>query len=200
MPKKVDRQERRQTIAAAVGRIASERGMHDVSFREVASEAGVSVALVQHYFGTKENLLITTLDIHSAAMADRIGKHMAGLKPGATALDRLRVVFGAFIPVDAESRSAMVLYHEFAVLALTDDALRSAEAFRNGARLLGFLAEQLRSLRNEGVLGEEFEPELEAQALLALVLGLSLGVLLNQTDVSDANAALESHLKRLACS
>ncbi|MDZ5697470.1 helix-turn-helix domain-containing protein [Chelativorans sp. M5D2P16] len=37
-------------------RVASHEGLHAVSFRAVATEAGVSLRLVQYYFGTKAGL------------------------------------------------------------------------------------------------------------------------------------------------
>ena len=81
VPKKVDHAQRRREISAAVVRLAARRGLQGVSFREVAAEAGVSVSLVQHYFGTKENLLLGTLDIQSAAMGEHVGRRLAGLGP-----------------------------------------------------------------------------------------------------------------------
>lgn len=165
-----------------------------MTFREVAAEAGVSVSLVQHYFGTKENLLVTTLDLHSAAMGERIGGQIAALGPEAGPLDRLRAVAGAFIPVDAETRAAMLLYHGFAAAALTDEALRTGAAFRNATNLLAYIAGQLAMT---GDLAEGVDPDVEARALLALVLGLSIGVLLEQTSVSDAGAVLDAHFLRL---
>jgi AcrR family transcriptional regulator len=197
VPKKVDHQERRREIAAAVGRIASDRGLQGVSFREVAAEAGVSVSLVQHYFGTKENLLVTTLDIHSAAMADRIAEHLASLRPDAGPLDRVRAVVGAFLPADAVSRAAMHLYHGFAAVALTDGTLRRTEAFRNEASLVGYLAGQLTEAREAGDLADGVDPDLAARALVALVLGLSLGVLLERTSLREANAVVDTHLAQL---
>ena len=38
-------------------RTAAARGLHATGMREVAAEAGVSLRLVQYYFGTKEELL-----------------------------------------------------------------------------------------------------------------------------------------------
>jgi AcrR family transcriptional regulator len=39
--------------------IVAERGLDDVSVREVASAAGVSIGTVQHYFRTKDDMLFT---------------------------------------------------------------------------------------------------------------------------------------------
>ncbi|HKY14420.1 MAG TPA: TetR family transcriptional regulator C-terminal domain-containing protein [Microthrixaceae bacterium] len=198
MPKKVDHDERRKEIAGAVGRLATENGLQGVSFREVAAEAGVSVALVQHYFGTKENLLVTTLDLHSAQMAERIAADLVSLGADAEPLDRIRAVTTAFLPTDAASRDAMLLYLGFGAAALTDDALRSAAAFRNGTGLMAYLASELTQARDAGRLADGVDPEVEGLALVALLLGLSLSVLLDQVELDSARAAVDGHLGRLA--
>ena len=194
MPKRVDHGARRREIAAAVARIARDRGLQGVSFREVAAEAGMSVSLVQHYFGSKENLLTGTLDIQSAVMGERILRRLGELGPDPRPLDRLRTVARAFLPTDDESTAAMLLYHGFAAAALTDESLRSAAAFRNARNLLDFMAGQLALAQESGELADGIVPEVAASALLALVLGLSLTVLLDQALPSDAEAVLDAHL------
>lgn len=197
VPKKVDHEQRRREIAAAVARLAAHRGLQAVSFREVAAEAGVSVSLVQHYFGTKENLLIGTLDIRSEAMDQYIGARLAELGPDPRPLDLLRTVALAFLPTDEESRAAMLLYLGFAAAALTDEALRGAEFFRNGRNLRAFIADQLDLARQGGEVADDLDVHLEAQAILALLLGLSLSVLLDPTESDGAEAVVHSHIERL---
>jgi TetR/AcrR family transcriptional regulator, transcriptional repressor of bet genes len=197
VPKKVDHQQRRREIAAAVGRIARERGLQGVNFREVAGEAGVSVSLVQHYFGTKENLLIGSLDIQSARLGDHIFQLVGSLGPEASPFDRLRTVIGAFLPNDDESRTAMLLYHGFAAVALTDAKLRRAEAFQNEANLRDFIAGQLQLAAETNQLAGGIEPAVEARGIVSLMLGLSLGLLLERITTADADAVLDAHLGRL---
>ena len=60
MPKRVDHAERRRQIVEAVCRITVKGGLASATFREVAAEAGVSVRLVQYYFGTKDELMLST--------------------------------------------------------------------------------------------------------------------------------------------
>ena len=143
MPKIVDHDERRRMIAAAVTDIAATEGLGDVSFRTVADRAGVSVSLVQHYFGDKANLLKTTLQIQSEAMNAHLAAKLADLgdTPGPIAL--LRAVASAFLPVDDISRRSMLVYQGFAAAALTDDTLRHSEMFANGRQLIEFFADQL---------------------------------------------------------
>src|SRR6478735_4379836 len=60
MPKRVDHAIRRREITDAVCRITVKGGLTAATFREVAAEAGVSVRLVQYYFGSKDELLLAT--------------------------------------------------------------------------------------------------------------------------------------------
>ena len=60
MPKRVDHEVRRRQITGAVCRITLRGGLASATFREVAAEAGVSVRLVQYYFGSKDDLMLAT--------------------------------------------------------------------------------------------------------------------------------------------
>lgn len=52
-------------------RTAATRGLHATGMREVAAEAGVSLRLVQYYFGTKEELLLAAMQQLAAQFSDR---------------------------------------------------------------------------------------------------------------------------------
>src|SRR4051812_1901466 len=60
MPKRGDHRQRRRQITDAVVTITLKGGLTAATFREVAAEAGVSVRLVQYYFGSKDELLLAT--------------------------------------------------------------------------------------------------------------------------------------------
>jgi hypothetical protein len=92
----------------------------------------------------------------------------------------------------------MVLYHGFAAAALTDPTLRGADAFANAHVLLDALAAFLHDARDAGEVAAGVDPAIEARAILGLVLGLSLGVLLDPITLDEALAALDAHLDRLA--
>ena len=193
MPKIVDHDERRRMIAAAVTDIAATEGLGEVSFRTVAERAGVSVSLVQHYFGDKANLLKTTLQIQSETMDAHLAAKLADLGDTPGPLAVLRAVAAAFLPVDEISRRSMLVYQGFAAAAFTDDSLRHSEMFANGRQLIDFFADQLAQLR-----GDEPHTTEDATGLLSLVLGLSMSVLLTQISPSEATAVLDRHIERLA--
>ena len=196
MPKVVDHDERRRHIATAVSDIAATRGLTDVSFREVAARAGVSVSLVQHYFGDKANLLRTTLEIQSEAMNAYIAERLADLGADPDPIDVLRTVARAFLPLDDASRRSMLVYHGFAAAALTDPALRGSDMFTNGRGLIDFFATQLAHIRTDDG-RNRLDPDADATGLLSLLLGLSIAVLLEQSTPADAIAVLDVHLDRL---
>jgi AcrR family transcriptional regulator len=198
VPKVVDHDERRREIANAVARIAVARGVEAISFREVASEAGISVALVQHYFGTKENLLIGTINVQSEAIGQRMLAELGDLEPDADPLRRIEAIATTFLPVDDRSTSEMRLYLAFAGAALTNDALRTTEAFRNEGVLRAAVAELLELAASQHRVRDDLIPDIEARAIISLVLGLSLAVLLDSTTADEAVGVLKAHLDALS--
>ena len=197
MPKKVDHDERRRQIAAAVSRIAEREGLTGVSSDKVAAEAAMSVSLVQHYVDTKENLLVHTLNHTSMTIGSQIVSRLALLGEGAGPFDRLSTILEVFLPLVHDSRAAMQVYLQFASAAMTDPTLRSADAFANGHALIDVLAGELNKMASNEMVALDLDPRIEAHALVALVLGLSMGTLLNQTSPEQALKVLHAHLALL---
>src|SRR2546422_6311494 len=87
MPKQVDHEARRQQLAEAVCRLAASQGLEAVSLRHVAAEAGVSMGQVQHYFSTKDELLLFAFRVVSERAEQRFaaaaGAVPEGARPGA---------------------------------------------------------------------------------------------------------------------
>ena len=196
MPKVVDYDERRREIAAAVADIAATDGLADVSFRTVAKRAGVSVSLVQHYFGDKANLLLTTLELQSETMNAHIAGKLIDLGPEPEPAQLLRAIARAFLPLDETSRRSMLVYHGFAAAALTDESLRGAEMFAKGRGLIEVFAGQIAQL-DRTTPQAQVDAEAEGTGLLSLLLGLSTGVLLDQIPADEAIRVLDHHLDKL---
>jgi TetR/AcrR family transcriptional regulator, transcriptional repressor of bet genes len=196
VPRVVDHDERRRHIAAAVGDIAATRGLSDVSFRQVAAAAGVSVSLIQHYFGDRAALLRTTLEIQSETMNTHLADQLAGLGRDPAPIDVVRTVARTFLPLDDVSRRSMLVYHSFAAAALTDPSLRGSEMFTNGRGLVDFFASQLARMGSGDGAGRS-DPIADATGLLSLLLGLSIAVLLDQTSPAEAITVLDNHLDHL---
>src|SRR3954453_19444518 len=57
MPKKVDHDARREELVLAAWQVIAERGIDEVTIREIAREAGYSSGVLAHYFENKDDLL-----------------------------------------------------------------------------------------------------------------------------------------------
>ncbi|WAP50702.1 TetR family transcriptional regulator C-terminal domain-containing protein [Arthrobacter sp. ATA002] len=120
-----------QRILTAVQEILMSRGIEEVSIRNVAAAAGVSVGAVQHHYKTKDELLMAAMDQVSEAFVADV---TAVLDPDAPARSNLEAVCRILGSVDAESRPASVIWLAYASKAATSDAV--ARAHRQSWRLM----------------------------------------------------------------
>ncbi|MEV7937867.1 TetR/AcrR family transcriptional regulator [Kitasatospora sp. NPDC088264] len=217
MPKLVDHEERRAHIIDALLRTAADTGLHAVTMRSVAIEAGVSVRLVQYYFDTKEQLLLAALTRLAARMGERIQERVqeriqervqvrtqervrdrAGAAgPSASPRDIVEAVLLESVPTDEESRTFHLVYTEYAVLSITDPALAGQSFLAAPNEMEDFLVGQLTAARQAGDTDPRTDARQEAVVLLAVSAGLGLSVLLGQRTADDAVAVLHYHLGRL---
>jgi AcrR family transcriptional regulator len=200
VPKRVDHEERRWQIADALLRAAAARGLHATGMREVAAEAGVSLRLVQYYFGSKEELLLAGMQRLAARFAERatarIGRaREAGGQAGPR--DVIAAILTQAVPADAEQCTFAALNAAYFALALTDPALAMGPLTRNSNAVIDVVAAQLREARAGGDAPGCPDPEVEAIGLLAMAHGLSLSVLGGQTSAERAEAVIGYYLDRL---
>lgn len=177
MPKRVDHERRRREITDALARITVKGGLEAATFRQVAAEAGVSVNLVQYYFGTKDELLLAA----QRHVAERVGKRFraARLAVGedAPAQETIRATLGVFLPRDEQSRESTLLFIAFYVASLTNPTLFRPEARDVPDALHGFLAEHIRQAQATGDVVDGVDPDHEATILALMVAGLGQSIL-----------------------
>ncbi|AUI58755.1 TetR/AcrR family transcriptional regulator [Amycolatopsis sp. BJA-103] len=187
MPKRVDHEERRRQIAAAVRRIAADRGLEAVSLNEVAAEAGISKGFVQHYFASRDDMLRYAATTLRGGVEERIAT--AG-EPG------VRDLLVALLPLDDAARNGALVANAFLVRALKDPEI--AGHFRTGhGQLRDAVAAMLSAARDDGALVSTVDPRAEAVSLLALVSGLGDAVLLGYQTGEEAIALIDLHLSRI---
>ena len=173
MPKRVDPTERRRQLTDALGRIAARDGLAAVTIREVAAEAGVSVGFVQHYFASKDELLLAALRDVAQQVGQRVGAAVAALPPDVEERERVRAILLAFLPLDEEGRAAAVMFRALHAGGVNDPATTGAEAFEVP---MGFDAMMRRRLKAADRAGElRAEVDIRHEALLYFMLVVSLG-------------------------
>jgi AcrR family transcriptional regulator len=186
MPKKVDPEERRRLIADALMRVAAEQGLESVSLRHVATQAGVSAGMVQHYFRTRDEMMTFALTIVRERSQLRITEAVAGLGGEPAPRLLLRTMIVALLPLDDQSRDNGRV--ALAFLAYTAVRPTAAAALRgDSAGMVDFIA---------GMLTVP-DPVGAAAGLLALMEGLGIYLLGGQYTAERALQALDAHLDLL---
>jgi AcrR family transcriptional regulator len=200
VPKRVDHEERRRQIADALLRTAATRGLHATGMREVAAEAGVSLRLVQYYFGTKEELLLAAMQHLAAGFSARaVARFRASGGSGGPASPRdiIAAILTEALPADDERRTFAVLNAAYFALSLTEPALAIGPLARNSNAVIDVVAAQLRAAQAAGDAPALIDPDAEALSLLAMAHGLALSVLSGQPSAEQAQAVIDYHLRRL---
>lgn len=194
MPKVVDHGQRRDEITAALWRIAAAEGLEAVSLARVAQEAGVSKGRVQHYFGSRDELLASAAGRLRARVDERISAAVDEAGPR-TAVELVRAILVALLPLDDDARLDARVGSAFLVRALGDDDLRAT--YRTGNRMLhAAVADRLAEARDAGEL-IDLDPAREATILIALAGGLAEAVLVGTESPSSAIAVLDHQIVRL---
>jgi AcrR family transcriptional regulator len=193
VPKRVDHDQRRRHIAAAVWRLASTNGLEDVTLRKVAAEAEVSMRLVQYYFGTRHELLVKALEILNHDTSAQVQEQ---IPEGAAPRDVLRTVLLAMLPLDEQRRTRYLVHLAYFVRSLSDETL--AGEFRETPPVL---EQQISDLigwgQAEGRVPAAVDTFVEAELLLATVDGLQTAVVLGQRSVEQTVTLVDRLLDRL---
>jgi AcrR family transcriptional regulator len=200
VPKRVDHEERRRQIADALLRTAAARGLHATGMREVAAEAGVSLRLVQYYFGTKEELLLAAMQYLAAQFGERALARINRLKETQSPVnprDVIAAILTEALPADDERRTFTVVYTAYLALSLTNPALAISPLARNSSIVSDVIAAQLRAAQAAGDMPAGLDPDLEAISLLTMSAGLGTSVIAGQSSAGQAQAVIDYHLDRL---
>jgi AcrR family transcriptional regulator len=191
MPRRVDPHDRRKRIADALMRVMSERGLEAVSLRHVAAEAGATAGMVQHYFRSKDEMMLFALKVISANAEARITAAVAGLGPSPSPRAMLRTMLLQILPLDDERRADGRVALAFLAHAAVRPAV-AAEQRRSATGLRDFLASQIALSGRPGT-----DPDTAATSLMALVEGLGLYLLSDVYPPPVAVAALDAQFDQI---
>jgi AcrR family transcriptional regulator len=110
---------RETALTDALLGIVAERGLDQVSVREVASAAGVSIGTVQHYFSTKDDMLAAAFN----EVVRRIRTRMTSVCLGPDLRRNLSAVLRELLPLDDRRAAEARIQIAFAARAATSPAL-----------------------------------------------------------------------------
>jgi AcrR family transcriptional regulator len=176
-------------IADAVLRITARDGLHQVSIRTVAAEAGRSVGMVQRRFGSKDQLLRAAIRRVIEQVGGRVRARVAALGPDPEPRALVESLTRELVAVGPEHRDEAMVWLAFLARAVVVPELAAElrDQYVPGERWIATV------LRDRPGL----DPDLAAVELLALVDGLTAHVLLGRIDEATALRALHAQLDRL---
>ncbi|MCP2257622.1 transcriptional regulator, TetR family [Streptoalloteichus tenebrarius] len=195
MPRKVDVEQQKSDIAEAVWRLVGRAGLEAVSLREVATEAGVSMGRVQHYFRTKEAMLLYGLRLAQRRMHERIEARLVR-RPDPDAEDVLRAVLEEMLGGDHDTRQTIRICVAFLPRALDDQQVADL-LYADDAEIRAHAARVIGQAQAQGRADPGLDPEREARILWSLAGSLGVEVAFGRTSVEEARATLSYHLDRL---
>jgi AcrR family transcriptional regulator len=179
-------EDRKKTIARATCRAIVERGLHRMNLRDIARALGTTTGPLQHYFASKEELLLYTKNLLVDELLDTAREAGSTLRGG----ERLRVVCEHLLPFTESARTAWLVLTAFNGRAIGDSQLTAIQELRY-TKCRQFFEEEIKVAQDAGVLDPLVDPALEAIALASFVDGLAVQVLfLSKGDAKWAKAAL----------
>lgn len=181
----VDLDARKRLVMAATEELITQQGFDTVRLRDIARLAGVSVGLIQHYFDTREALLLETMSQSSwrrAAEWTNLGKEVAD------PAERLHVMLQGSI-VDRQRCIAW--------MNLCSAATRHQDLVPLISRIYEAWSESLRAALEEGTRTKQFTPTrsldqiLETTMVIMDGLMVSAGLGISDFEVERAATLLE---------
>jgi AcrR family transcriptional regulator len=195
MPKLADHDQRRAQITNAARQVIARDGLGAATFQSVAAEAGISVRLVQYYFGTKQKFLLAT---HRAVVADagtRFTERLSALGAAPSPREVVRAILTELLPTDADRRRDTVVLNSFHAAALTSPDVAAEDTLGAPRFLVRVIAEQLRRAR--GGAADQQTAELDAELIVAGTSGLVQTLLVDDGAEGRVGELLDRLLDRM---
>jgi TetR/AcrR family transcriptional regulator, transcriptional repressor of bet genes len=196
MAQRVDHDQRRRRIAEALWRVAASRGLHDVGLREVAGEAGISLGALQHYFASKDDMLVFTLELVGQEARRRVQDRLAALPGPPSPESVIRESLAEMLPLSQESRTGLLVHVAYLARAVHNERLR-AVTIDGIWPLRDLFAEMLRRAAAAGQLARDCDPNSEAMRLICLAEGVANYVLLETLTAAEGRNLVDAHLAGL---
>jgi TetR/AcrR family transcriptional regulator, transcriptional repressor of bet genes len=197
LPRLVDHEARRRQITDAVRRVIVGGGLEAVTFQTVAAEAGISIRLVQYYFGTKNEFLLAT---HRSVMQDagaRFHQRWTTLGPGATPREAIHAVLTELLPLNEQRREEVIVLNVFATAAIAGRGITAEETFAAPQALVAIVTDQLRRTQSADRSGLNGAPERDAELITMTIGGLAQAMLQNFITPQSALELIDHLLDRV---
>ncbi|PJJ72831.1 AcrR family transcriptional regulator [Diaminobutyricimonas aerilata] len=196
MPRHADHGARRRQITGAARTLIARDGLSSASFANVSAEAGVSVRLIQYYFGDKKSLLHA---VFQAVIGDIAARFPTTAFDGATTRrdprETVLTILEALLPMTAAQRADAIVLASFHAATLTTADVET----RHTTEPLRILHRELLPVLTDAASGEPSPDDTAAiaDALLLASTGLAQSMLAGYTAPDNARRILRLLVARL---
>lgn len=193
MPRQVDHDARRSTIAEAVCELIAERGIGAATLRETADRAGVSMGAVQRAF-SKDGMLRCALDHIAGQIKQRADARIAASPEPESARMLLTVTLQELVLADQVAARVWLAF-----LAHAATRTEFADVIRTALRdTLALIVWLLEYGQGTGEIRDDIEAPRAALALQALVDGLTQHVVLGHSSAETAYREIDAAVRELS--
>ncbi len=191
MPRIVDHEERRQSIATGAVRAIADLGL-EVKMTDIGAAAGCTTGAVTHYFDDKDEVLVAALRELNRRVAERMETHLENES------SELVDVIAEALPLDAARREEWRVWIGFFGRSAWSPALAGELRDRNG-EWRNAATEMFEWGIEQGLFRHDIDVELESEALLLLIDGIGSNAILDPRRWTAARqrAQVDHFLSRL---
>lgn len=169
----MSQQDRRLEVSKAAWRVIVREGLDRASMRAIAQEMNCTTGVVTHYFRNKQELILFALH----QVTERLKVRMQLAIENVAGIDRLATMLLSFLPLDQERQEILRVWVAFLGYAVGRDGLME-EHRQSAAELRAVIIQELQALQSKGLIQADLVPQVEANALLALVNGIGIDTLI----------------------
>lgn len=186
--------DRRIEVAKAAWQVIVRDGLDRTSMRAIAQELGSSTGVVTHYFRGKEELTLFALE----QVFENALEYMKVCAKGRQGVDRLEQMIFSALPLKASDRDDWTVWVAFLGYSIGREHLIREHQKRYDA-LRQILYQELADLQTAKLIRADLDLALEANALIALVDGISARVVIypNQFSAEQQQYLVRRHIHAL---
>lgn len=165
--------DRRIEVTKAAWRVIVREGLDRASMRAIAQELGSSTGVVTHYFRDKEELTLFALE----QVFENVLEDMKTCAKGQQGIDRLAQMIFMALPLEDIDIADWKVWVAFLGYSIGRDRLVQEHRKRYDF-LRQIICQELANLQKAKLIRADLDLTLEANALIALVDGISTGVVI----------------------
>lgn len=195
MPRVVDQDEKRSTIARAAYEVIANHGIGNATMRAIARQAGCTTGMVVHYFKNKQDVL---LHAHNHAAQD-VRRRMRDDEKAFQGLALLKALLVEVLPADDRRRGNWRIW-----IAFWDESVADGAVTREQSNRISEWHRRLRRALAQAVEAGEIDPAInvadEVDLIASLVEGMAIQIIVHGRSISENRQLrlIDEYLRRLA--